>query len=75
MVDDGQHREEFLLDRPTFGVYVPPMVWAAEYKHTPDSTLLVFASHYYDPGDYIREYGEFLDCRAKVAGISMTKGQ
>ena len=61
MVDDGQHREEFLLDRPTFGVYVPPMVWAAEYKHSPDSTLLVFASHYYDPADYIREYHEFLE--------------
>lgn len=64
MVDDGRHREEFLLDRPTFGVYVPPMVWAAEYKHSPDSTLLVFASHYYDPADYIREYHEFLDARA-----------
>lgn len=60
MVDDGQHREEFLLDRPTFGVHVPPMVWAAEYKHTSDSTLLVFASHHYDPADYIREYSDFL---------------
>ncbi len=59
VVDDGTRREEFLLDRPTFGVYVPPMVWATEYKHSPDSTLLVFASHHYDPTDYIRDYDEF----------------
>lgn len=62
VVDDGKHREEFLLDRPTLGVYVPPMVWATEYKHSTDSTLLVFASHAYDPGDYIRDYSEFLEC-------------
>jgi len=60
VVDDGSQREEFALDRPTFGVYVPPMVWATEYKHSQDSTLLVFASHYYDPADYIRNYHEFL---------------
>ena len=60
VVDDGVQREEFLLDRPTFGVYVPPRVWATEYKHSPDSTLMVFASHYYDPDDYIRDYGAFL---------------
>ena len=60
VVDDGVNREEFLLNRPTFGVHVPPMIWATEYKHSVDSTLLVFASEHYDPEDYIREYGVFL---------------
>ena len=60
VVDDGLNREEFLLDRPTFGVHVPPMVWATEYKHSQDSRLLVFASEYYDPADYIRDYQSFL---------------
>jgi acetyltransferase-like isoleucine patch superfamily enzyme/dTDP-4-dehydrorhamnose 3,5-epimerase-like enzyme len=59
VVDDGQQREEILLDRPTLGIYVPPMIWATEYKHTSDSTLMVFASEYYDPEDYIRNYAEF----------------
>jgi acetyltransferase-like isoleucine patch superfamily enzyme len=64
VVDNGTQREEFLLNRPTFGVHVPPMVWATEYKHSADSTLLVFASHYYDPDDYIRDYHAFLEaCR------------
>lgn len=60
LVDDGREREEFVLDDPALGIYVPPMVWAAEFNHSPDSRLLVFASHHYDPGDYIRDYDEFL---------------
>ena len=60
LVDDGTEREEFSLDHPTLGIYVPPMVWATEYKHSHDSTLMVFASHSYDATDYIRDYDEFL---------------
>jgi hypothetical protein len=60
MVDDGTSREEFLMDRPTLGIYIPPLVWGAEYDHSTDSRLLVFASHHYDPADYIRDYGEFV---------------
>lgn len=65
LVDDGMTREEHVLDRPTLGIYVPPMVWALEHKHSPDSRLLVFASHYYDASDYIRNYQEFLDAVAR----------
>jgi dTDP-4-dehydrorhamnose 3,5-epimerase-like enzyme len=60
LVDDGAQREEFRLDDPALGIYVPPMVWAAEFNHSTDSRLLVFASHHYDPDDYIRDYPEFL---------------
>jgi UDP-2-acetamido-3-amino-2,3-dideoxy-glucuronate N-acetyltransferase len=60
IVDDGFHREEFLLDRPTLGIYLPPMVWGTEYKHSADSRLMVFASHHYDPADYVRDYADFL---------------
>jgi len=60
MVDDGLHRAEYRLDNPRLGVLVPPMVWAAEYDHTEDSVLVVFASHHYDPGDYLRDYPEFV---------------
>ena len=62
-VDDGTNRDEFRLDRPTLGVYVPPMVWAVEHQHSWDSTLMVFASEHYDPEDYIRDYAGFLAAR------------
>jgi dTDP-4-dehydrorhamnose 3,5-epimerase-like enzyme len=59
VVDDGTASEEYLLDRPTLGLYVPPMIWAIEYRYSSDAVLVVFASHHYDPADYIRDYGEF----------------
>ncbi|WP_374248802.1 FdtA/QdtA family cupin domain-containing protein [Thermomonas sp.] len=58
--DDGRRREEFVLDRPDIGFYMPPMTWGTQYKYSPDAVLLVFASHHYDASDYIRDYDEFL---------------
>ena len=59
-VDDGENRAEVALDRPDLGLYLPPMTWAIQHDHTADALLLVFASDYYDPADYIRDYAEFL---------------
>lgn len=60
VADDGHKRREFLLDRPDVGLHLPPMVWGIQYKFSADALLLVFASHYYDSDDYIRNYDEFL---------------
>jgi acetyltransferase-like isoleucine patch superfamily enzyme/dTDP-4-dehydrorhamnose 3,5-epimerase-like enzyme len=60
MVDDGRYREEFHLDSPQLGLHVAPMVWAIQYRYSPDAVLLVLASDIYDPDDYIRDYDEFL---------------
>ncbi|MDP1531510.1 MAG: WxcM-like domain-containing protein [Rhodoferax sp.] len=59
VADDGAHRQEFLLDRPDVGIHLPPMVWGIQYKYSADAVLLVYASHYYDNTDYIRNYAEF----------------
>jgi UDP-2-acetamido-3-amino-2,3-dideoxy-glucuronate N-acetyltransferase len=60
VVDDGERREEYVLDDLSTGLHVPPLVWATQYRYSPGSVLLVLASHPYDPRDYIRDYGEFL---------------
>lgn len=60
VVDDGGRREEIVLSEPNMGVYVPPMIWATQYKFTSNAALLVFASHEYDNEDYIRVYQDFL---------------
>lgn len=60
MADDGKAREEFLLDEPTIGLHLPPLVWSVQFKYTQDAVMLVLASDHYDPDDYIREYSEFL---------------
>ena len=60
VVDNGQMRQEFRLDRPDIGLYMPPMTWGTQYNYSPDAVLLVFASHEYDGADYIRDYDEFI---------------
>jgi acetyltransferase-like isoleucine patch superfamily enzyme/dTDP-4-dehydrorhamnose 3,5-epimerase-like enzyme len=59
VVDDGATSEEIVLDAPHLGLYLPPMIWAVQYKYSEDALLLVFASDPYDPADYIRDYEEF----------------
>lgn len=68
VVDDGENREEFRLDRPSVGLYIPENVWATQYRHSTDATLLAFASHSYDADDYIRDYDKFLVHAQSIRG-------
>jgi UDP-2-acetamido-3-amino-2,3-dideoxy-glucuronate N-acetyltransferase len=68
LADDGTCRQEFRLDHPRLGLHLPPLVWGVQYKFSSDAVLLVFASHLYDPNDYIRDYDEFL---AAVGGTHL----
>ncbi|MEI2766035.1 MAG: WxcM-like domain-containing protein [Dermatophilaceae bacterium] len=60
IVDDGTARADVLLDTPGRGLYMPAMTWGTQYHYTAETVLAVFASHAYDPGDYIRDYEDFL---------------
>ncbi|MHB8522756.1 MAG: WxcM-like domain-containing protein [Limisphaerales bacterium] len=60
LLDDGQHREEIVLDTPRAGIHVQPMVWVALFNYSTDAVLLVLASDKYDAEDYIRDYDQFL---------------
>lgn len=66
MVDNGDTRQEFRLDRPDVGLYVPTMIWGTQYNYSTDAVLLVFASAEYDASDYIRDYDEFLGLVTKA---------
>jgi len=59
VLDNGKIREEIKLDSPSIGILIPHMVWATQYKYSDDAILLCFASHEYDPNDYIRDYSEY----------------
>lgn len=60
IADDGVQREEFLLDRPSLGLYLPPMTWGIQTGYSENAVLMVLASDPYDPQDYIRDYPSFL---------------
>jgi acetyltransferase-like isoleucine patch superfamily enzyme len=71
IADDGHRREEFVLDRPNLGLYLPPLTWGIQYRYSSDAVLLVFGSHYYDAKDYIRDYDDFLRMIADVRRIGL----
>jgi len=67
IADDGRNRQEFLLDHPATGVYLPPLTWSVQYDYSADAALLVLASHPYEARDYVRDYEDFLKLARRPA--------
>lgn len=65
LLDDGVSRQEVTLDSPDIFLHIPPLVWGTQYSYSQNAVLGVFASHEYDPNDYIRSYSEFLSYVSK----------
>lgn len=59
MLDDGANRKIVSLNRPYYGLHIPPGIWAHELNFSSGAICLVLASHVYDATDYIREYDDF----------------
>ena len=59
-LDDGEFQSTIHLNRPWKGLYIPPMIWAAEVNFDPGSVCLVLASDLYSEEDYIRDYKQFV---------------
>ena len=61
MVDDGKCKKVFTLNRPYFGLHIPPGIWAEEFNFSSGGICLVLASHNYNEKDYIRSYEDYLN--------------
>ncbi|HSW67433.1 MAG TPA: FdtA/QdtA family cupin domain-containing protein [Bacteroidales bacterium] len=59
-LNDGINKRTVMLNRPYYGLHLPPGIWAAEKSFSSGAICLVLASHTYDAADYIREYDDFL---------------
>ncbi|GHT09956.1 dTDP-6-deoxy-3,4-keto-hexulose isomerase [Bacteroidia bacterium] len=59
-LNDGSNKRTVLLNRPYFGLHIPPGIWAAERGFSSGSICLVLTSHQYDEKDYIRDYSNYL---------------
>ena len=57
--DLAGNKEEFILDSPDKGLYIPQKIWR-DIKFSHNAVLLCLASEKYSEGDYIREYEKFL---------------
>ncbi len=61
VLDDGVNKRTVLLNRPFWGLHVPPGIWASEQGFSSGSICLVLASEGYDADDYIRNYDDFIE--------------
>jgi hypothetical protein len=59
LVDDGDARASFRLDRPSAGLYIPARLWRDLAGFSAGAVCLVLASHPYDEASYIRSYDSF----------------
>lgn len=59
ILDDGEHRRTFFLNRPHYGLYIPAGIWRELENFSSNSVALSLVSQVYDEGDYLREYEEF----------------
>jgi len=60
LLDDGVNKRTVLLNRPFYGLHIPPGIWASEQGFSSGSICLVLASHEYASEDYIRSYDDYL---------------
>lgn len=60
VVDDGEHKLTFSLNRPYNGLYIPQGMWRTMENFSTNSFALEFGSVAYSADDYIRDYDDFI---------------
>ena len=65
-LDDGINKRTVLLNRPFYGLHIPPGIWSSEQCFSSGSVCLVLASTLYDENEYIRDYDEFKAFRKQM---------
>ena len=60
VVDDGERKKTFTLNRSYYGLYVPAGLWREMVNFSTNSLALEFGSEHYNVEDYIRDYDIFL---------------
>ncbi len=60
IVDDGNKKTKYTLNRSYYGLYVPAGLWREIENFSTNSLALEFGSTHYNVNDYIRDYDEFI---------------
>lgn len=61
LIDDGDNKELFSLNRSYYGLYIPNGLWREINNFSTNSLALILSSKRYNKYDYIRDYNEFLN--------------
>ena len=65
VLDDGNNKKVFSLNRSYYGLYVPKGLWREMNNFSTNSLALILSSTVYEEKDYIRDYNEFLKIKRK----------
>jgi len=65
VLDDGERKNTFQLNRSYFGLYVPKGMWRTMTNFSTNSVALILSSTNYDKNDYVMDYDEFKVWRKK----------
>jgi dTDP-4-dehydrorhamnose 3,5-epimerase-like enzyme len=60
IVDDGNTKKVYSLNRSYYGLYIPSGYWRQMDNFSTNSLAVVLASTPFDEGDYIRDYKSFV---------------
>lgn len=60
LLNDGKNKEIIELSKPNVGLYLDNLIWREMFDFSPNCVLMVIASEYYEPKEYIKDYNEFL---------------
>ncbi|MDT8309792.1 MAG: FdtA/QdtA family cupin domain-containing protein [Bacteroidales bacterium] len=66
VIDDGNEKKRYHLNRSYNGLYVCPMIWRELDNFSSGSVCMVLASNLYDESDYYRDYNEYLTALKKL---------
>ena len=61
VINDGKAKKRFHLNRSYYGLLIPNLLWREMDNFSTNSVVMILSSTLYDPGDYIRNYDEFLN--------------
>jgi len=59
VIDDGNEKKIFQLNRSYYGLYVPSGLWRHMENFSTNALSMVLASNDFNEKDYIRDYDEF----------------
>ncbi len=62
-LNDGINKKTVTLDSSSYGLHIPPGIWAVETEYSPNARCMTLASDEYDPMNYIHSYSDFIKYR------------
>jgi hypothetical protein len=65
-MDDSKIKRTVMLNKPNFGLHIPPGIWAAEKGFSSGAICLVLTSDKYNEKDYLRDYNNYKNYKDEV---------